>query len=186
MERRKFIIGAGALATGSAAAVGTGAFSSVEAERTIDINTTDDSGALLTIEQNSEYEGDAGDYVSETGDGLFEIDIDSVNKEAVTTFENLFVVTNTGGQDLNIFVKNDFGSDDDPIRGSGDGNDGPVDILYNGDSIVGGNISQSDAEKSLDSGESVELTVEVDTRGLDDDDELNGEYQIDVDEVPWA
>ena len=50
MERRKFIIGAGALATGSAAAVGSGAFSAAVVEgREADIEVSGDDSALLAL-----------------------------------------------------------------------------------------------------------------------------------------
>jgi len=197
MQRRKFIIGAGALASGSAAAVGTGAFSSVEAERTIDLSTEDDSNALLEITLNNDYDGDGEEYVTETSDGRFEIAVDNLNREAVTRFEDLFTVANTGGQDLDLWINVDFGADtpnddeQDPIRGAGSGgSDGPVEIEYNGDSIIGGTQQQAETTAPLNSGESVDLTVEVDTRDINEDEEvssgasnttvneLEGEYQF--------
>ena len=42
MKRRKFLIGAGSLAAGSAAAMGTGAYSYAEADRTVTVDTTGD------------------------------------------------------------------------------------------------------------------------------------------------
>jgi len=50
-NRRKFIAGLGALATGSAAAVGTGAFTSVSAERSVTIDTADDAYAFLRLNE---------------------------------------------------------------------------------------------------------------------------------------
>ena len=50
MERRKFIIGAGALATGSAAAMGTGALSSFTAGRDANIDVVNDDEALIGLE----------------------------------------------------------------------------------------------------------------------------------------
>ena len=185
MERRKFIIGAGALATGSAAAVGTGAFSSVEAERTIDISTADDSDALLTLEPNDEYEGSEEDHF-DYDNGVLIIDINSINREAVTTFEELMVIRNEGEQEVNVFVNNDFGGSDDPISGSGSGNDGPVDLQVDGTTMVGGNLQQTgfnggqlqEGVLTIDTGEEILVDVEVDTRGVDDDEDLTGEYKI--------
>ena len=83
MERRKFIIGAGALASGSAAAIGTGAFSVAETERNITAVAVDDSDALLAL-----HPGLESDIVSTTamgGDGsrdgphYLEIDFDLAN-----------------------------------------------------------------------------------------------------------
>ncbi|WP_127118225.1 hypothetical protein [Halorubrum sp. PV6] len=50
MERRKFVIGLGALASGAAAATGTGAFSSMTAERDATLSVVDDSSALVALE----------------------------------------------------------------------------------------------------------------------------------------
>jgi hypothetical protein len=50
MRRRKFVIGAGALFAGSAAAMGTGAFTSATAgERTVEIQDTSDENGLLAL-----------------------------------------------------------------------------------------------------------------------------------------
>ena len=50
MERRKFIIGAGALATGSSAAMGTGALSSMSAERSATVDVVSDDSALVQLD----------------------------------------------------------------------------------------------------------------------------------------
>jgi len=173
MDRRKFVIGMGALATGSAAAVGTGAFSSIEAERTVSVETTDDSDANLAFYAYEEFEGDEEDYVTEGEDGTIEFNFENVNRDAVTTFEDLFVVQNNGSQSVQIRVANDPGEPgEDPIWGSGVGTDGPVDIKHpDGGSIVGGNFQQTrpDGSIELDTGDSLVLTVEIDTRGRGDD-----------------
>ena len=62
MERRKFVIGMGALATGSAAAVGTGAFTAAELDgRDADIMIVDDTDGLIGLEAGgSELVNDEG------------------------------------------------------------------------------------------------------------------------------
>ena len=65
MERRKFIIGAGALASGSAAAVGTGAFSAAEVDRAVNVEITDDSVSLIGLEPGPE----TGDIVTTESQG---------------------------------------------------------------------------------------------------------------------
>ena len=52
MERRKFIIGAGALATGSAAAVGTGAFSTAQVDRDANVEIVNDSDSLVSLDSD--------------------------------------------------------------------------------------------------------------------------------------
>jgi hypothetical protein len=56
MERRKFLIGMGSAAAGSAAVMGSGAFESVQAERTVNVNVTGDAGAYLRLDANDNSE----------------------------------------------------------------------------------------------------------------------------------
>ena len=109
MERRKFIIGAGALATGASAAVGTGAFTSASTgDRTVEVATAGDSNAFTVIEP-----GEAnGDYAEET-DGTLELNFNEdadtfmdegqgVNEGSVYTFDDVFIIqpTNVGSADI--------------------------------------------------------------------------------------
>ncbi|MFW5919520.1 MAG: hypothetical protein ACOCSF_04900 [Halanaeroarchaeum sp.] len=188
MQRRKFLATVGSLTAASAVAMGTGAFTSVSAERRVSVTTESDAdGANLGLEANEDYEGDAGEYAAVTDD-MLELTFDDINKNAVTMFEDLITVTNNGTQECEIRVSNDFGEKgEDPIWGSGYGSDGPMDILNGtdystinteGDSIVGGNDNQTaGSQPVLGSGDSATLTVVIDTRSFDDLD-LDGEIQI--------
>jgi len=172
MQRRKFVIGLGALAAGGTAAVGSGAFSSVSAERSVSVKTTEDTNANLAFFANDEFEGNEDTYVMESENGTIELTFDNVNRDAVTTYDDLFVVQNNGTQSIRLFVANDPGEPgEDPIWGSGVGTDGPMDIKHpEGGSMVGGNFQQTRAEGSieLEPGEKLTLTVLLDTRGFDD------------------
>ena len=178
MERRKFMIGAGSTAIGASAIVGSGAFSSVNAERSARVETTEDSDANLAFKANEEYEGDQEDYVTETEDGTVEFTFENINRNAVTVYDDLFVVKNNGTQSVRLRVENDPGEPGkDPIWGSGVGSDGPMDIKHpEGGSMVGGNFQQTRANGSieLDPGEKLVLTVELDTRGFGDDSWTDG------------
>jgi len=169
MERRKFVIGLGALAAGGTAAVGSGAFSSVNAERSVSVETTDDSDANLAFFGNEEFEGNVEEYVQEGDNGTIKLTFESVNRDAETVFEDLFVVQNNGTQTVELRVANDPGEPgEDPIWGSGVGADGPMDIKHpEGGSMVGGNFQQTRADGSieLEPGDELTLTVELDTRG---------------------
>ncbi|TKX62968.1 DUF1102 domain-containing protein [Halorubrum sp. ASP1] len=107
-NRRKFITGLGALAAGSAAAVGTGAFTSVSANRDVSVAVADDADALLSIDTvsgaaNSEYVDTSGDAASITiesdagGTGL--------NDDALTKIKNLLRIKNLGTQDVYVYAK---------------------------------------------------------------------------------
>ncbi|MDB2224271.1 hypothetical protein PN419_06715 [Halorubrum ezzemoulense] len=62
MERRKFIVGLGALASGSAAAMGTGAFTAAELDgREANIGVVNDSNGLIGLQSGG------SEYVTNTG-----------------------------------------------------------------------------------------------------------------------
>jgi len=104
MERRKFIATVGSLAAGSAAAVGTGAFTSVTASRDVDVEVADDASAYLRLERAG---GANSHYVTDDGNGgTLEIQLSSdnatsdggegVNLDAVTQIDKLFKIENQG------------------------------------------------------------------------------------------
>ena len=120
MERRKFTIGLGALATGSAAAMGTSAFSQVVADRDVDLEIAGDENAYLGLEALDE------DYASEAGDGTLELDFtnngegNGINNRADSVFEDVFSITNQGTEPIYVwtgFDAPDGGSGNDPTSG---------------------------------------------------------------------
>ena len=101
MQRRKFIIGMGALASGTAAAVGSGAFSQITAERDFDLEIVTDDDAYLALEPGSgiedmeEESAQDNDYVYTTGDADFvAFDVTALNSAADTVIENALEITN--------------------------------------------------------------------------------------------
>lgn len=132
MNRRNFVLSVGALA-GGGIAIGTGAFSSVQAERDVTVTVADDASAYLGIRPG---DGPNGDYVDETdGDALavsLTEDNDNVgsgiaggeglNANAITGIADLFAVRNQGTQEIALqvaplaFADADFG-DSDAILG---------------------------------------------------------------------
>jgi hypothetical protein len=135
-NRRKFIAGLGALATGSAAAMGTGAFTSVSAGRSLNVEVSEDSSALLAIEPG---DGPNGDYVTQSGDTV-SIDIATdtdgdgnqdglgLNEDATTIIKDLFRVTNQGTQDVGVWVS----GVPEGIVFSSNGDFANSDSMYNG------------------------------------------------------
>jgi hypothetical protein len=106
VKRRKFLTALGATAAGGAAAMGTGAFTSVEANRSLEVQVADDADALLGIDDidsspNSEYVDTSGNTVSidiSTGDG------DGLNDQALTKIKDLLKITNQGTQEVYVWV----------------------------------------------------------------------------------
>jgi len=185
-NRRSVLIGLGGLVAGGGALIGTGAFDTVEAERTVTVNTAGDAGALLALQSAS----DSG--VVDTVDDLLEIDFGAaaddgqgVNLNAVTTVGDVdlgsdtvtapaLTIQNNGSQSVNVSFDIDF---DDSHGGLTSGNEADVLKLWtDADGTEGvfgadtfGNLVADDLE-GLGAGETVNIALQVDTRGLDTND----------------
>lgn len=110
MQRRKFLIGMGALTAGSAAAMGTGAFSAVQAHRSVSVEVADDADAYLSLTEESHY-------AQVNGDGTLSLDFTSdnataeggqgVNQNATSMFIHVFSIHNQGTRTVGIQIDND-------------------------------------------------------------------------------
>jgi len=173
LTRRNTLIGLGTIAAGAGVISGTGAFDSVEADRSFEVSVSGDAGALLGLEATNDtiagtQEGGAGD-----NDVIyFEISSSettryaSINENATTEFFDAFSVTNNGSEtvDLSIelpntvnglsFIVADTRSDNNPLD------------------LVGGSYE-------LTSGESISVDLGIDTTsgGYDDS---GAPYQITI------
>ncbi|QAU12851.1 hypothetical protein EKH57_09005 [Halorubrum sp. BOL3-1] len=119
MQRRKFVVGLGSLAAGGAAATGTGAFTSVEAERRTKVNIVGDKSAYLGFEPGDT--AGVSPYVDiKNGELVIKLDANGegsgVNTNAVTEIgdtdepetEYAFKITNQGTQPVSIFTNYEF------------------------------------------------------------------------------
>jgi hypothetical protein len=104
MERRKFVVGLGALASGSAAAVGTGAFETASADRTVNVSVAADSSGFVEISAlNETYASGTGDgeleldFNSDSGLGIFDGDAEGLNPNTEFEFDEVFRVANVSG-----------------------------------------------------------------------------------------
>lgn len=98
MKRRQLITAVGTLATATGIAIGTGAFSTVSAERSFTISTADDQASLLGLSQG---DGPSADNVIENVSKNSQVKEfvfgDEINDEAVTTFDGILTITNNSG-----------------------------------------------------------------------------------------
>ena len=111
MNRRTVLIGLGGLFAGSGALLGTGAFTTVTAERTVNVETAGDANAFLGIEPfetDNERSNNAAEYVDTSGETVV-IDITGtdegatgVNENAITAIDRLLKVTNNGTQTVQV------------------------------------------------------------------------------------
>ncbi|MFC7072310.1 hypothetical protein ACFQJ7_05405 [Halovenus rubra] len=178
MKRRKFLIGAGALAAGGATALGTGAFSRVEAERTVSIDVETDSNAYLGLSKLSNSSN--SQQFAEVSDGKLSVNIgdsgnggSGVNPDSTTYFDDMFQLSNNGVAEANI-------SYSFPTYNSG--SNGHPDLTNNWKTPTDSNwaicfyyldsndnrqmITPNDAV-SLDAGNSDKIGVRTMTHGLD-------------------
>lgn len=163
MERRKFVIGLGALASGTAAAVGTGAFTSVNADRSVDVEVAGDANAYLALEQTSNP--NSQQYV-QVNNGEVAIDFSSsnpntnsttgtgdlgngFNPDAVTNVNSLLRVTNQGTQDVTFTINHSLSTGNADVTLSTDDQGGEDDLVAN--SIT------------LTPGDSIDIDLTVDT-----------------------
>ena len=124
MKRRNLLATVGLAASGGIA-VGTGAFSSAEAERTVSVEIASDSDAYLGFAPRGAGTDDVnGDY-AEFSSGLIQFDINDVlddgdgqgpGSKSVYTMDNVFGVENRGTEDT--FFEVEF-KDIDTLDGLG-------------------------------------------------------------------
>ena len=158
LNRRSVLFGLGTISVSVGGIFGSGAFSSVEATRTVEINTTNDAGAILTFAANSP----GGDNIIATedvnGSTLIKIKQSNLNEQATTRFDGALTVTNGGGKDVGLSVDPSQSTDTNNLIGS------VLDIQdTNGNTIVDG-TNAGDNAVDVGSTMSVDLTIEVDLR----------------------
>jgi len=111
LTRRNALIGLGSLVAGSGALVGTGAFSSVSADRTVNISSAGDGSAQLGISVSGDLAGSNNDTIQ------FDLSSNGVNLDATTRFDGVLTITNNGTNAVDVDIQD--GSDDSMIDDGG-------------------------------------------------------------------
>jgi hypothetical protein len=138
MQRRKFIAAMGSLTAAGAAGLGTGAFTSVQADRSVSVETADDNDAFLAFETGSATNAD---YASGADSGAVSINIDDdagldgsgVNKDGTTQINDIFKIRNQGTQAVVVYVDPSSISDGNRTDSPGFGVDPQASNRPNGD-----------------------------------------------------
>jgi len=200
LNRRNTIIGLGTIVAGGGAALGSGAFSTAEAERGLEVNVVTDENIAVEFvdivlkDVTSRDRVDVGDEETDIFDadnlsgsfpesddaygtyGADENDIslmqnnvtikfgdeDSFLANSTTTFEDLLVLVNEGGEGSNGQVNVEFSTDDD------------VDSEFTFTDGNGKNFSDGD---TVDEDESIEVDLELATGSIEED---NGTLTIEI------
>jgi hypothetical protein len=170
-SRRSVLLALGGLAVGGGALLGTGAFTTVEAERSVALETADDSDAFLGFEILDEH------AVDET-DGTIAFDL---LVEATTRFERLVDVRNNGTQTVrSLRFEFDVTGADQPDAAVEDAlrvvsGDATIDAIDDANLLLVSNTGGA-ADDLLDPGEAVPFGIEVDLTG--DIHEISGDPEI--------
>lgn len=111
MERRTFVISVGSIAAAGGAALGSGAFDLIEADRTANITVSDDSAAIIELADNG-----TSQFVTTDANNLLKLEYTGsgnatgANDSAVTTVEAGFKVGNNSNQGVGVKIAHDAGS----------------------------------------------------------------------------
>lgn len=158
INRRNVLVGIGALGIGGGALFSSGAFTTVEADREVDLNVQNDDEALLALEAGEHGEN----IIGTTDDGLeaevIKLEQDDLNENAETRFEKALDVENNGDRTVEFYVED-----------NGDLGDGEILDFRNNDgdeSIVGDDNGV--VELSANGGEAT-IDIVVNLRNDDDD-----------------
>jgi len=104
MNRRNVLVLLAAIVIGGGLAVGTGAFSQVEADRSVNVDVSGDSSALLKIS-----EGTSSGLVQTTGAGdsvnIIKFKETQLNDNATTTYNAALDIENNGNSDFDFYVE---------------------------------------------------------------------------------
>ena len=161
LTRRKTLIGIAAIFGSSGAIAGTGAFSSVEADRTVNVSTTGDSSAALGLSGN---DGSIVGTESVNGNDVLTVENSQINERSRTTFDNAFSVSNNSSDSVDFYVSSTGGIE---VQDNSGNTVNVIDFEVNGSSIVGSgnavNISTGDAVD-------VSLIIDITAEGIDGSD----------------
>lgn len=160
MNRRTLIATIGAVTAGGAA-IGTGAFTSVEAERTVNVAIAEEDTALLALEPAEGGSNSVAARVDTTERNQLSLDFNGdLNEDAlgpgtnsVYEFDGVFEVRNQGAQD--VFLEANFS------------NSGLEGIDFYVESAVDNPIDGDTAVAEIGKGNSATIGVTFDTNGID-------------------
>ncbi|KAB1198163.1 MULTISPECIES: hypothetical protein [Haloferax] len=122
INRRNILLGLGAIVGGGGALIGTGAFSTVSAARTVSVSTAGDASAYIGIDGDGDY---VTDMANQSG-GSNELTIDlggpsaGFNDDAITVVNGVLTITNNAADGTNALVGlSTSGVSETPSDGSG-------------------------------------------------------------------
>jgi hypothetical protein len=181
VKRRKFMIGAGSLIAGSAAAVGTGAVTDSSSARGLKGRVASDKNAYIALEPNDGGAGHHAQFVEYDSKGELTLNFDVIgeggnglNPDSVMSFRSAFTITNQNNAGNNLQVYDVWIESPNPR----------LSFFTNGGSITGEQNAVTIDEDNPNYPDSVPVGVKIDLEGsglgqgddlsslFDDDDEF--------------
>lgn len=124
MKRRTFVTCVGSLAAGSAAVVGTGAFTTATANRSVSVNVADEDEAYLALDEVDGPGYENATFAHQNTSEQISIDINDaygtvddgngVGLDSKYEFDNVFQIENQGTQDVELSIPELSDGDFDP------------------------------------------------------------------------
>ncbi|WP_141212089.1 hypothetical protein [Halorubrum ezzemoulense] len=115
MNRRKFLIGAGSVAAGGAAAIGTGAVETISTDRDFAVDVAGDGQAFLGLDPNP----DSQFVVTDSNQNIISLDLSGaaasgagVNNEGSTEIRPAFTLQNNSSRELYVGILNTLRNND--------------------------------------------------------------------------
>ena len=184
MKRRTAILGFGSLAVGSSAALGTSAFTNVEAERQAAVDVQDDTNSYLALVP-ADDDGEPVDEPESGGrqpdaqsepyaviddtTGRISLNLTALNDDAEFTFPNIFVIQNRGSRAVDVTISKE----------------GPnPDVLTFFTEVEDEKVVLDEAESDgveIEDGESATIGIDADTFGIEPDDSIIDEITVEGD-----
>ncbi|OLZ39553.1 hypothetical protein A6E15_00495 [Natrinema saccharevitans] len=178
MNRRNVLLGLGTIVAGGGAALGSGAFSQAEAQRSVSVSLEGDSSGLLRPTVNDgDYEGVDSTTTTESDNGsvsVTQINFVGINDESVFAFDDVLTIglqDETGNEvsgTFDISISTDSGSV--AVYGDSFPTDGPRGDVTDAEL---GTISASDSGSATD-GSSVSAGIAINTNSTNSDDRFDG------------
>jgi len=159
----------GSLAAGSAAAIGTGAFTTSSSTRTVDVNVAADSSGFVEITALDERYAtgtDEGqlelDFNSDSGLGIFDGDAQGLNPDSTFNFSEVFRIANISGTgDMRVVIEAD-GFDLENLELTADGDDSTG--VSAGTSLLARDYNSVDSLPKLVQPDSVDVDITMETK----------------------
>lgn len=104
MNRRNVLIGLGTVTAGGGAVFASGAFSQVEADRSVSVATAGDASALVALSVDDSYNGISDGGTGTQGETIIDISLENINDDAVTTFDDVLTITNNGNNSVALSI----------------------------------------------------------------------------------